>query len=186
MRMSRGPEGLASLLSESLRAMNLDMRVREQTVLLVWDEVVGEQVAGAAQPEFVRDGQLFVTTKSSVWANELGFYKTDMINRLNKRVGGPVVKDIVFKVGRVRPRERREVEPEERGLEGITLTEDELEKVEAALSGAGEGAADVLRGSLLALLRLEKWKQAHGWTPCRKCGALQNTASGVCPVCQIE
>jgi len=188
MRSGGPPYGLASLISGSLRSLDLERRVREQSCLLVWDEVVGEQVAGAAQPDFVKDGRLFVTTKSSVWANELTFYKSDIIARLNRRVGGPVLKEIVFKAGRIRKKQaaagppRRTVEP---NLEGIRLTQEELDKVEAAARAAGEEAAGVLRSLMATALRLEKWKRAQGWTPCKRCGSLQNAASGICPPCQI-
>jgi predicted nucleic acid-binding Zn ribbon protein len=188
MRVSRGPEGLGSLIAASLRGLDLQKRVQEQSCLLVWDEVVGDQVADAAQPEFVRDGVLFVTTKSPVWANELTFYKADMIARLNKRVGGAVLKEIVLKAGKVRRRSmpRAENLPEAPDPEGIELSDLELERVEAAATSAGEGAADPVRKLLLAALRLEKWKEAQGWKPCSRCGVLQNTASGVCPPCRMQ
>jgi len=182
------PYGLGSLISDSLRGLNLEARVKEQTCLLVWDEVVGEQVAAAAQPEFVRDGKMFVIAKSSVWANELGFYKVDIIARLNRRVGGAVLKELVFKAGRFPG--RRSPAPAEQTdeveVEGIQLTDRELEMVEAAARGSGGEAGEAVRSLLGTALRLEKWKRARGWKPCRRCGALQNTASGVCPPCQIE
>ena len=187
MRSGGPPYGLGSLISRSLRGLDLERRVQEQACLLVWDEVVGEQVAGAAQPEFVKDGRMFVTTKSPVWANELTFYKSDMIARLNQRVGAPVLTEIVFKAGRVRKRPASGAPGEsgEPNLEGIELTREELGKVEAAARAAGE-AAGAIRSLLATALRLEKWKRARGWTPCERCGSLQNTASGICPPCQLE
>ena len=181
------PRGLGSLLTDSLRALDLETRVKEQTCLLVWDEVVGEQVAAAAQPEFVKDGQLFVTTKSPVWANELTFYKSDMIARLNRRVGGSVLKDIIFKSGRFpKRRPSASAKPsDEPGLEGIQLTDRELEEVETAARSAGKGASEAVRSLLVTALRLEKWKRSRGWTPCKRCGALQDTVSGLCPPCRL-
>jgi len=183
------PYGLASLISGSLRALDLERRVKEQACLVVWDEVVGEQVAGAAQPDFVKDGRLFVTTKSPVWANELTFYKSDIIARLNQRVGAPVLTEIVFKAGRIRKKQAVAGPPEESGepdLEGIELTQEELAKVEAVARTAGKEAAGVVQGLLAVALRFEKWKRAQGWTPCKRCGSLQNTPSGICPPCQLE
>ena len=97
MRINAGMRGLSDFLGDSLKALQLENKIKEQTALLVWDEIVGKQVSAAAQPEFITDGRLFVTTKSPVWANELTFLKADMISRLNKRLGGKVVKEIVFK-----------------------------------------------------------------------------------------
>lgn len=183
----RPPYGLQSLISDALQRLNLAAQVKEHTSLTVWDEVVGEQVAGAAQPQFVKDGQLFVVTKSSVWANELSLYKADIIARLNRRIGGKAVKDIIFKTGRLPQRVCKTSdapEPDE-PLEGIPLSQEELEEIEAAADGAGEAAEDV-RKLMATALRLEKWKKTHGWKPCTRCGVLQNSASGVCPPCQTE
>jgi len=179
------PTGVGSLVAGLLRGLDLECRVKEQMCVLVWDEVVGERIASAAQPEFVRDGRMFVVAKSPVWANELTFYKAEMIANLNRRVGGNVLKEIVFKAGRFPRRTARSVaEPaDESGLEGIPLSERELESVGAASRDAGEGAEDV-RHLLETALRLEKWKQARGWTPCAKCGALQNAPDGICPICR--
>lgn len=188
MRGNNPPSGVNSLLREVLKGLGLESRVKEQTCILVWDEVVGEQVSSAAQPEFIKDGKLFVVTKSPVWANELNFYKADMIVRLNRRVGANAVKDIIFKAGRVLPKETKTsaAETEEPGLEGIQLTDLELETLETAARSAGEEASGVVADLMATALRLDKWKKVHGWTPCKVCGTLQNTASGVCPVCGIE
>ena len=183
---AKGPYGVGSLISEMLRGMKIETQVKEQTCVLVWDEVVGEQVASAAQPEFIRDGTLYVAAKSSVWANELTFYKQGIIEKLNRRAGGNVVKEIVFKSGRF-PSKKLE-SPKQAApkpdLEGIQLSESEIEQVDATAVQAGEGAEDLKR-LLTTALRLEKWKQANGWTPCRQCGALQNSEEGVCPVCRL-
>ena len=184
--MRKPPFNMGSLVSDMLKGMNLETRVKEQTSLLIWDEVVGERIASAAQPEFIRDGKLFVTAKSPVWANELTFYKQDLMQKLNSRAGGNVVKDIVFKSGRLRSKEdaspsRAAARPD---LEGIQLSESELESVEAVAAEAGEGADDLKR-LLTTAIRLERWKQSNGWKPCRVCGALQNAEEGLCGICRM-
>ena len=186
MKINNGLENLAYLLSMSLRNLDFENRIKEQSCIMFWDEVVGEKVAGAAQPEFVRDGKLFVTAKSSVWANELTFYKTDIIERLNKRVGGWILNDIVFKSGRIKRRKPLSVENPSKNvnLEGIELTKAELDKVDTAVAAACE-AGDSLKNLMMTSIRLEKWKESQGWTPCKRCGSLQNTDKGICPPCQL-
>jgi len=189
MRFGAGLHGLRDLIGGSLKALDLEVRVKEQACLLVWDEVVGEQVSGAAQPEFVKDGRLFVVTKSAVWANELTFYKSDMISRLNKRVGAKVLKDIVFKIGRVTRTRRagsRTRATESLDLEGIQLTDAELQEVDAAASEAAPEMADRVRSLLETAVRVDKWKRSRGWSSCKRCGALQDSPAGMCPPCRIE
>jgi hypothetical protein len=187
MKINTGMQNLGRFLGDSLKALELETRLKEQTALLVWDEVVGKQVSGAAQPEFIRDGRLFVTTKSAVWANELTFYKADMVSRLNKRIGAKVVKEIVFKVGRVTKARKPEPEaPAERvDLGGISLTDAELEKLGEAAGSVPPDIADKVRRLLQTAARVEKWKRSRGWTECSSCGVLQNDPEGVCPVCRL-
>lgn len=187
MRITNSTFDLASLLSQSLKGLDLDTRIKESTCVLVWDEVVGEQVSAAAQPDFVRDGKLFVTTKSPVWANELTFYKADMINRLNRRVGGTVLKDITFKAGRIDPkRPTRKPSASAPDLESMRLTPEEIAKIEATASAAGEDLSGGLRDLLITAAKLDKWRRTQGWTPCKVCGVLQRAPSGVCPPCERE
>lgn len=188
MRGNNPPTDIISLLSGFLKGLGLETKLKEQTCILVWDEVVGEQVSSAAQPEFIRDGKLFVITKSPVWANELNFYKADMIIRLNRRVGANAVKDIIFKAGRIVPKpiKTSPEQTEQTSLEGIQLTDLELESLGAAAKSAGEDASGMMGSLLGTALRLDKWKRAQGWTPCKVCGVLQNTESGVCPMCSIQ
>ncbi len=183
------PRGdIGGLLGSVLKGLGLDSRIKEQTCILVWDEVVGEQVSSNARPDFIRDGIMFVVTKSPVWANELTFYKTDMIARLNRKVGANVLKDIIFKSGRF-PRKSAKstaAQAETPDLEGIQLTDRELVTVEAEARTAGEEASPVMAKLLETALKLDKWKRAQGWVPCKVCGALQNEESGVCPVCRLS
>jgi predicted nucleic acid-binding Zn ribbon protein len=188
MRISTGLEALGLFLKDSLASLDLEQRVLEETCVLAWDEVVGEAIAEASQAESVREGRLYVTVKSSVWANELVFYKEEIIRRLNEKVGRQVIKDIAFRVGNVSKRSPlgKESGHSGSGLEGIELTKDELESIESAVQSIEGEAAASLRRLFITAKKMEKWKQAHGWTPCRKCGVLQNTAEGVCPPCKID
>lgn len=175
---------LGSLISGSLKALDLERRLNEQVSLIVWDEVVGERVRAAAEPQFIKDGRLFVVTKSPVWANELTMFKSDMIERLNKRIGSTVIRDIIFKAGKVQPAKKSVKKPSRPAIEGITLTDEELERVRDAAEGAGEAKEDLVKLFEEALI-YEKWKKACGWKPCKVCGALQEGESGLCPVCEI-
>ena len=44
----------------------------------------------------VEDGKMFVQVHSSSWRTELVFMKSDIVRRLNQRVGRRIIQDIVF------------------------------------------------------------------------------------------
>lgn len=184
MRRSTGLESLEAVLAGSIKKLGMEVRLMEQMSLLVWDEVVGEQVARSARPEFVRGGKVYVVTKSAVWANELGFHKKEIVHRLNERIGKEVIKDIVFRSGRLRRREPPRKVPE--ATEKFELDEAERSRVEALCRKVGEKMSPAVRGLFTAAVELEKWKRSQGWTPCKRCGSLQNARSGICPPCRMD
>src|SRR5690348_9072138 len=99
-RRARG--GVGEALAGLLGSLESATAVRESLALAYWERVVGPQAAAATEPESVRDGVLFVRTKSSVWSHELTFLKAHILTELNRRIGRPVIKEIIFRAQGVR------------------------------------------------------------------------------------
>jgi predicted nucleic acid-binding Zn ribbon protein len=188
MRQGAGPYKLGGMVSNLLKGLHLETKAKEQTCILAWDEVVGEHVAKVTQPDFVRDGVMFVVIKNSVWANELQFLKKDLISKLNGHAGSVVIKEIIFKVGRVSKGSlpKSEESGDKPDLRGIELTDEEKESVEEATRSTNPEMRDSMRKLLTTYARLEKWKLSQGWVPCTKCGALTRESGDVCPVCRMS
>ena len=77
---------------------------KDLDLLRVWDfwtQAVGEEVARHAQPAAFRGGRLLVYVDSTVWAQELQFFKDEIIGRLNAKLGQSAVSEMRFQVGRV-------------------------------------------------------------------------------------
>jgi predicted nucleic acid-binding Zn ribbon protein len=184
---SKTPEKFGGLLHQMLDSMGLGARLREFELMSLWDDVVGEQLSGAARPEFIKNGRMFVVTKNSVWSNELNLYKGDIISRLNKKMGSPVLKDIIFKAGSL-PARPVSVEEEPKGPspEEITLSEEEMLKVEEMAAKAGTDAGEDVKRLLISSAKLDKWKRESGWTPCKKCGVLHKGGRPICPICEVD
>jgi hypothetical protein len=119
-------ERLGDVLDKSLKRLELAPRLDEYGVWPVWNDVVGNPIARNAQPEKIRNGTLFVKVTSPVWMQQLQFMKELITEKLNQRVGSPVVKNIFFVVGRVesdeaeaesQPAARSEPEPREPAID---------------------------------------------------------------------
>jgi predicted nucleic acid-binding Zn ribbon protein len=96
LRRARQPERIGRVLTRTLKGLKIDRRVKEETALLKWAEVVGEKIAAQTQPLRVKDSILFVKVENASWRNELVFLKAKIIKELNQSVRANVVKDIVF------------------------------------------------------------------------------------------
>jgi predicted nucleic acid-binding Zn ribbon protein len=97
----RFPLPLSDVVRVELTALGLSERLREAEIWRLWPEVVGQTVAARAIPLRIIKGILTVAVSSGPWKQELTFLKRMMIDKLNERLGGEVVKEIVLKSGQI-------------------------------------------------------------------------------------
>lgn len=195
-----GVRALGPLVEDGLAGLGIARKIREHTAPLVWAEVVGPQVAGATEVLGVERGVLRVATKSAVWSNELTFYKTDILRRLNARLGSarePVITDILFQSrGLTRRRaplaEEAPLAPTPEELDEVELSPGELATIEAGIAGIVDlDLRARLRRVRIADARLRTWRLDNGWLPCPRCGDLAPPATdperpAACPRCRVE
>jgi len=96
------PKSISSLLHSELNGLGLANHLREAEIWRLWPEVAGQTVSSRAQPLRINNGTLTVAVSSSPWMQELNFLKGMMIEKLNSRLGGDVVKEIILKAGIVK------------------------------------------------------------------------------------
>lgn len=169
-------------------------KLKEHTAPIVWAEVVGEQVAAATEVLGVSGGILRVSTKSSVWANELTFYKTDILKRLNNKLGtprSPVITDIHFQSRGVKKSaaDAKKLEPEVE-IDSIELSVRERQQIEESIYMIKDPELrERLRRTRFTEIRLRNWRLDNGWVPCSGCGELVAPFPGgdavSCPRCRI-
>ena len=93
------PMAIADLLTAAFHGKPAGKRLEEGRIWLIWDAAVGPQIAGRARPVSFRDGVLTVAVASAPWMQQLTFLKKGMIEKLNERLGGELVRDIYLKAG---------------------------------------------------------------------------------------
>lgn len=84
------------LLDLLLDHLGLKERMVEQKAVILWDEVVGKNIADVTTVRSIRDGVMTVSVINSVWRNELTYMKEDILDKLNGRIGKSIVSDIRF------------------------------------------------------------------------------------------
>ena len=99
-RARKPPEPVRDALQHVLQRIDPDRRLE---VFRVWAAEVGEAVAARAAPAAFRDGVLSVHVSSAVWMQELQFAKQEIRDRLNRRLGAEIVRDVYFVSGRSQP-----------------------------------------------------------------------------------
>ena len=86
---------ITNLFGDSSLPFNLD----DAHIWEVWDEVVGDQIAGNAQPSWIKNGRLRVKVSDPIWLQELKFVEEDIKEKLNMKLGRKAVENIEFRLG---------------------------------------------------------------------------------------
>ncbi len=58
---------LKLVLQDSFKNLGIESKLREQKLLSVWNEVVGDKIASIAQPDYIRFKVLFVNVADPIW-----------------------------------------------------------------------------------------------------------------------
>ncbi|HYM51341.1 MAG TPA: DUF721 domain-containing protein [Candidatus Limnocylindrales bacterium] len=88
---------LGAALPGMLKALGIARRTREAQAIWLWAEVVGPQVARETTALKLTGGTLWVAASSTPLAHQLHLECRLIIERLNDRIGAPVVREIRFR-----------------------------------------------------------------------------------------
>ena len=88
---------LAEALDDYIKEMNLGPKLKEVAVINSWEEIVGKAISSRTTKIFIKDSILYVHLNSSVVRNELLMLRESLRERLNKKAGSEVIKDIVLR-----------------------------------------------------------------------------------------
>jgi predicted nucleic acid-binding Zn ribbon protein len=94
--MGRDPSRLGDILRAALARLPAGAELSHYPIWADWPVVVGPTIARHAQPLRLRRGVLVVSVDGPDWMQELRFRKAELRERLNERLGRPVVRDLFF------------------------------------------------------------------------------------------
>jgi hypothetical protein len=93
-------------------------QVKIREALVAWPKISDEYTAHHTEAVMVKDRILYVNTDSSALASELTLRGSELLKRLNRELGTPLLKRILFKSGRVARRDGAKREEKEEGEGG--------------------------------------------------------------------
>ncbi len=95
--MSRGEDiNVKMALEQLLDTYKIRKKFDETAVVSAWASVMGTAIANRTQKVYVKDQKLYVKVESAVVKNELLFMRSQIIARLNEKVGQEVIDDLVI------------------------------------------------------------------------------------------
>ncbi|MEI6512886.1 MAG: DUF721 domain-containing protein [bacterium] len=176
----------ADALSGAMKEWKLDRDLQLRIALSAWGELVGPQIANASRPLRIKNDIVVIAVPSSVWAQELRFHTTELLERLNARVGEQYFKQIRFEVrtGAFKEKEEERPIPPSDNPTTVELQPEDLLSTNELVQAVENPE---LREALVRLIHSARqsviWKKAHGYIECNLCGAVYSPSFEKCPVC---
>jgi len=169
-----------SYLYSIFKRNNLLSEFKEQEPVFVWNQVAGE-VGKIARPKKVRGDTLVLEVPSAAAKQELSYLEDQFLNELNENLEETEISKLKFELGRFPSRETSEAEDFD--LDEVTLSEKELEKIEAAIEKTEleRETAGSLKKLLVTQQKKRKVRLESGWNECPSCGGIY--PDHVCPYC---
>jgi hypothetical protein len=126
---------IKTILEDTLHQLGLSEKIEECKALTLWNDVAST-LASRTQPISISNSRLIVNVTDSVVLHTLSLYKRKYVEKINLLAGRDVIKDIIFRVGKV---EKKDIEFKDRDnymeeLKGTQLDQDELEKIDEIVS----------------------------------------------------
>lgn len=126
------------LLNKLLVNFGLDKRLQQYRALLIWDEVVGPQIAERARPSKLRGSVLEVCVDQPTWMQQLQLMKPQILKKLNAQLGEEgAIKEIFLKKGKVPPRMAKEL-PMAPAWKSVSLDQEEILQLDEVLSSVDD------------------------------------------------
>ena len=122
------------LVERLLKGFGLDERLQQYRALIIWEEVVGPQIAARTRPIRIREGILEVNVDQPTWMQQLQLMKPKILAQLNAELGKATIKDLFLKRGKVHVRADKQAEPPPI-WRMVQLDEGEKARIDGLLTG---------------------------------------------------
>lgn len=140
-------------------------KLEESKIFKIWPSVVGPAISENAVPEKIKNGTLYIKTKSPAWAQELKVLDSHIKKQINEHAGSLLVREVRFTHGPVNTRDIIEDESDEGAPEigPIKLSQSDIQYIEELV--ANIEVAELQERMLRLLIKnkkLEIWRKQHG------------------------
>ncbi|MGK2943569.1 MAG: DUF721 domain-containing protein [Desulfuromonadales bacterium] len=121
------------LVDKMLKGLGLDERLHQYRALIIWEEVVGPQIAARTRPIRIREGVLEVNVDQPTWMQQLQLMKPKILTQLNAEMGKATIKDLFLKRGKVNIRFDKPVE-QPPAWRMVELDDSEMRQIDGLLT----------------------------------------------------
>ena len=88
---------IGQIIKKIIRNNKLSKRLDVLNILDVWNNIIGKDLEKYIKSTKLVDDKLYVKLRSSIVRNEMSYKKTQLIQRINKKLNKDVIKNIILK-----------------------------------------------------------------------------------------
>tara|TARA_B100001250_G_C19449130_1_gene635183 strand:+ start:352 stop:642 length:291 start_codon:yes stop_codon:yes gene_type:complete len=88
---------IGEIISKLMKNPKLVKKLDKLDALEAWEKIIGAPLYKYITDQKIYNGILYVKTKSSVVRNELNYKKSDLISKINQKIGKELITDIILK-----------------------------------------------------------------------------------------
>jgi predicted nucleic acid-binding Zn ribbon protein len=88
---------LKTAIDEMLRDFRIEDKLTEVTIQTMWPDMVGKTIAKQTKGLYLRNGVLYIVLLSAALREEISYSKTKIAEKINRKLGGMIVKEVVVK-----------------------------------------------------------------------------------------
>ena len=93
----RFPEPMHNVIDALIATLGIRQKLDQYSIIPLWPDIVGAQVAKVTAIERIENGVLFVHVTNAPWRNELTFRRKELLHKIHLTMNGDVIKDIRFR-----------------------------------------------------------------------------------------
>lgn len=114
-------QSITSLLGEMLKKPGIGEQITRHQAWLIWDQIVGKQIAARARPLRLRQGTLEIQVDHPVWMQQLQMMKTQILDKINERVPAAGITDLYLRKAHYPGAAARKTPPAKKSQEWQTI-----------------------------------------------------------------
>ena len=97
MRSKYTSKSLAEIISKMMKDQKLESRLEQLDVIDVWNELIDNSLKKYIIDSNVKGGVLNIKLNSAALRNEISYQKTDIIKKINEKIGKNIITDLKLK-----------------------------------------------------------------------------------------
>ncbi|MBI4744327.1 MAG: DUF721 domain-containing protein [Actinobacteria bacterium] len=98
---------LDNIIKDVIKNKKIKRKIKENAIIDIWKELVGENVANISKPIKIEGNILFVDIISSTWAQELKFFENKILNDIKNKMNLNI-KKIFFNIKDIKGNKKEE------------------------------------------------------------------------------